>query len=44
LDRCESEVNLIVHPERLQQTAADKKPGHLEIGAPSAIRMATLVF
>ncbi len=26
LDRCESEVNLIVHRERPRQTAADKKP------------------
>ena len=27
LDRCESEVNLIVYRERPQQTAADQKPG-----------------
>jgi hypothetical protein len=44
LDRCKSEVNLIVHRERLRQTAAWKKSGHLEMGAPSAIRMASLVF
>ena len=44
LDRCESEVNLIVHRERPRQTAAWKKPGHLEMGPPSAIRMASLVF
>jgi hypothetical protein len=44
LDRCESEVNLIVHRERPRQTAAGTKPGHLEMGAPSAIRSASLVF
>ena len=44
LDCCESEVNLIVYRERPRQTAAWKKPGHLEMGAPSAIRMASLVF
>jgi hypothetical protein len=36
-DRGESEVNLIVYRERPRQTAAWKKPGHLEMGAPSAI-------
>ncbi len=44
LDRCESGVNLIVHRERSRQTAAWKKSGHLEMGVPSAIRMASLVF
>ncbi len=33
LDRCESEVNLIVHRERPRQTAAETNPGHLEMGA-----------
>jgi hypothetical protein len=37
LDPCESEVDLIVYRERPRQTAAWKKPGHLEMGAPSAI-------
>ena len=43
-DRCESKFNLIIHRKRLRQTAAWKKPGHLEMGAWSAIRMASLVF
>ena len=44
LDCCESEDNLIVYRESPRQTAAWKKPGHLEVGAPSAIRMASLIF
>ncbi len=44
LDCCEPEVNLTVRRERPRQTAAWKKPGHLKMGAPSAIKMTTLVF
>ena len=40
LDCCEPEANLIVYRERPRQTAAWKKPGQLEMGAPSVIRMA----
>jgi hypothetical protein len=43
LDRCESEVNLTVRRGRPRQTAAWKKPGHLQMGAPSVMRVASLV-
>jgi hypothetical protein len=44
LDCCEPEVNLTVNRESSRQIAAGTKPGHLEMSAPTAIRIATLVF